>query len=330
VKVDDFIALDCTPNIEAVGVSEVVRALAAPARFPHLSGFDRMRQRVGDNIVSLAFRRYLDAQKIPYQLTESLNFTQLDWSDITFGGRRCVPFAQLICSRPLIQRVHQNPELILSEHLYLPEGAPAAGYRDVDIYLFVHLTTLVTRSRGDIEKAIVAGQPVFLVYQMPDVWAAPAQWRTLDPLVLKTDLSEDLTLDMHGQDQRRGYLSDSVELPGRQRVEVSPGFFTLGALRAASLPSGPVGLHSETVDDTLLVAPFQWGNIRLYKMRMHITGYITQADFFRHASKVSGQTARRVNPCLQQENLLSVPVAELKPPQDLFVRAANWAQMKKK
>jgi hypothetical protein len=53
------------------GVSEVKRALAYPERFPHLSGFDRMRQRVANNIVSLAFRRYLSARKIPHKLIES-------------------------------------------------------------------------------------------------------------------------------------------------------------------------------------------------------------------------------------------------------------------
>lgn len=328
MSINEFVALEHTPDITQASVSEVMRALAYPARFPHLDDFDSMRQRVGDNIVSLAFRRYLDEQKIPYQLSESLNFSQPDRFDVTFGGRRCIPFAQFICNRKIIQQVHQDPDLILSENIYLPDGA-AAAYRDVDIYLFISMTCLVTRSRDDVEKAIVAGQPSFLVYQMPEAWAAPAQWENLAPLVLKTDIAEDLVIDLHGQDQQRGYLSESIDLPGRRRVEITPEFYTIGALRAGALPSGPIGLHSKTLDDTLLVAPFQWGNIWVYVLRMYITGYITQADFFRHAEKVSGVTAGRLNPCVQRENLFSAPCAELKPPQDLFIRAANWERMKK-
>ena len=329
---DHLVALEPDNDIARVGAAEVVRALAYPARFPHLTGFDRMRQRVGDNIVSLAFRGYLDAQNIPYQVAESVNFMQLDWLDVSFGGRRCLPFSQLVCNRTMIQQVHQNPELLLSENVYLPEGAAAAAYRDIDIYLFIHLTGLVTRSRDDVEKAIVAGQPVFLVYQMPEEWSAPAHWRNMGPLVLKTDFSETLMLNLHGQDHQRSYVGHTVELPGRQRVEMerTPEIFTLGALHTTALPSGPLGLHSQQFADTQLVAPFEWGNIWIYVLRMYITGYITQADFFRHARKVNGQDAGRVNPCLQQENLFCLPVSELKPAQDLFVRAANWAQMKKK
>ena len=327
---EHLIPLAFERDVVQAGTLEVVRALAQPARYPHLDNFDRMRQRVADNMVSLAFRRYLDAEKIPYENAESVNFTQMDWFDITFGGRRCVPFAQMVCNRKLIQQVHDTPEVLLDGNVYLPEGAAMGGYRDVDIYLFIHLTGLVTRSRDDVEKAIVAGQPIYMVYQMPDVWSIPQRWERFDPLVLKTDVSETLKLELFGQDGRRGVQMVDVTLPGRQRVAVSPGLFTVGAMRANTLPSGPMGLHSQKLGDTLLVSPFQWGNIWVYALRMVLTGYITQADFFRQASRVKGQAAGQQNPCVRGENLFSLPAAALKPPQDLFVRAANWAQMKKR
>jgi hypothetical protein len=63
---------------------------------------------------------------------------------------------------------------------------------------------------------------------------------------------------------------------------------------------------------------------------MYISGYITQADFYRQANRVDGQKARGASPCLQGETLYRVLVSDLKPPQDLFVRAANWERMKRK
>jgi len=312
------------------GVAEVQRALAYPERFPHLNGFDRMRQRVANNIVSLAFRRYLSAEKIPHRLVESVNFSQADQLDISFGGRRCVPIAQLICDRELIPEVHKSPKILLEQDIYLPEGSVAPAYRDVDIYLFIHFTGLVTRSRDDVEKAIVAKQPVSLVYQMPENWSRHPRWETLDPLVLKTDLTDRLTLDLHGQDRQRSYLKKSIHLPGRERVEIEAGFYGLGVLQAATLPLGPVGLFSQAIGETLLVAPFEWGNIWIYGMQLFITGYMTQADFYRHARRIDAGTAELANPCLQDETLLGISASALKPPQDLFIRAANWEQMQNK
>ena len=165
---------------------------------------------------------------------------------------------------------------------------------------------------------------------MPEEWSLNPRWENLDPLVLKTDLTEPLSLDLHGQDRQRGYLKKSIHLPGRQRVELTPGFYWLGVLQSETLPSGPVGLFSQAVGDALLVAPFQWGNIWIYGMRLFITGYITQADFYKHARRMEAENAALINPCLQDETLLGIPTSALKPPRDLFIRAANWEQMQNK
>ncbi len=327
-QLQGFIELRTLPGLIETGVAETMRAAAQPARFPHLQDFDDLRQRVADNIVSLAFRRYLTEQNIPHQTLESMQFTQPDTLDIGFGGRRCLPIAQMICQREVISEIHRHPTQLAQGEIILPEGTTHASYRDVDIYLFIYLTALVTRSRDDIEKAIVAGEPVYLAARLPEAWSAPAKWAPLDPLAIKTDISQPLPLTLHGQDHQRAYLKQAQTLPPRQRLATNAGFYTLGAVSTPNIPTGPLGIHSKGLDDTVLVNPYQWGNLWVYALRMYLAGYTTQAEFNRQAESVELAQTTALNPCLKDGVVQRLPVSALRPAQDLFVRAANWARQK--
>ncbi len=321
-----LIRMPYTPDLTETAVREVTRALAQPARFPLLDTFDEMRQRAADNIVTLALRRYLSEQEVPYETVESVSYTEPDQYDISFGGRRCIPFAQLVCERDLIEQAHRQPEKLLEGDVYIPEGTPAAATRDVDIYLFVTLTALVARSRDESEQAHQAGQPLYLVHQMPQSWSIPNQRAAYGPLVFKTDTAEQVWLELHGQDELNGYQRMELTLTGHERVAVQTPFYSLGAVRSAGMPSGPVGIHSPALDDTVLISPFEWGNIWVYGMRLYIAGYITQADFNRHSQRVNVAQADLPNPCLRGEKVMRLPAAALKPVDDLFVRVRNWAR----
>jgi len=321
-----LIRIENTPDLAEAGVREVARALAFPTRFPHLDSFDQMRQRVADNMVSLAFRRYLVEQDIPHQTLGSANFTEPDYFDVSFGGRRCVVFAQMICQREHIQQVHQDPEQLLQGAVYLPEGGIAAAYRDVDLYLFIYLTALTTRSRDEIDQAQLAGNRLFLLHQMPDHWSIPKKWQSLGEMAFKADVSENVWIELHGQDQRQAYHLQNLVLPPRTRVAERNDFYTLGAVHTDVIPHGPVGLFSSALDETILISPYQWGNIWVYGLRLYLAGYVTQAEFNRLSQQVDGAEVSRVNPCAQAGSYMSVPAAALKPAADLFVRARNWSR----
>jgi hypothetical protein len=321
---NSVIRIDHTPDLAEAGVREVARALAFPARFPHLDSFEQMRQRVADNMVSLAFRRYLVEQGIPHQSLESASFTEPEQFDTSFGGRRCVLFAQMVCQRDLIQQVHQNPEVLLQGDVYLPEGGISAAYRDVDLYLFVYLTALITPSRDEVDQAQLAGQPLYLVHQLPASWSLPRKWQPLGEMAYKTDTSENIWLELHGQDQHQAYHLQNLVLPPRKRVAVNHSFYTLGAVHTDQTPSGPVGLFSPALNETHLISPHQWGNIWVYGLNLFLAGYTTQAEFNRLSRRVEGSQVTRVNPCGQTVSFMSMPAAGLKSAADLFVRARNW------
>lgn len=321
----DFLILGCTPEMIQTGATFMTRALTNPVHYQRAANFDRLRQGVVHQAVELAFRRHLTEADIPHQLVESASFTDADALDVSFGGRRAAVFGQLVCRRESIQEVQKAPKLLEAAMAYLPEEGRPSGYRDVDLYVFAALTGLVTRSHEEVQKALAAEQPLHLVYPTPEPWAMPEKWAPLGELPVKGDISQPLALTLHGLDRRQGYLSRTVTVPSRQRVSAGVGFYALNALHTGTLPDGPVGVHSPGLGETLLVSSYKWGNIWVYGMRMYFLGYVSQGDFYKDAKELKRSQLGPLDAC-GEEHLVGVPVSGLRPVEDLFVRAENWAQ----
>jgi hypothetical protein len=146
--------------------------------------------------------------------------------------------------------------------------------------------------------------------------------------VLKTDISSPVTLTLHGQDGRRRYRAQQVKLAGRERTKIKSGFFSIGALQINRVPKGPIGIHNPISGETLLAAPYQWGNVWVYGIRIVFAGYIRRGDFYQQAERANQAEALVSNPCLKDESLLALPVSELKPLKGLFQKAEAWAYRK--
>ena len=324
----DFIQLTCSQDLIQAGIIYVTRSLVQPGGRGVSRELEGFRLGVVDKAIELAFRRLLVDEHIPHQLVEPVSFSQPDTFDLSFGGRRCAVFGQLVSKRGDINKLHKDPGRLEKEKVYIRESARPSSLRDVDIYVFAVLTGLVTRGRQELQKAVTASQPVHLVYPMPEKWSAPAQWEYLGQLALKGDISEPLSVTLYGQDKRRGFVQETVELPSRERVQVEGDFHTLNLLHVSALPDGPLGVHSPTLGETHLASPYQWGNVWVYGIRITLVGYISQGDFNRKAEKL-GVGSRVLGIPRLEEGALAAPVAELKPMKDLFVRAENWARGRK-
>jgi len=231
--------LPCTLDLSETGVAEVVRALAHPSRQLFLKSYDEMRLRVAENIASLALQRYLAAEKIPHKMVEPLSFVETDRYDITIGGRHCIPVPQMICQPSEIEKI------------YLPAEDRGRLVRDVDIYLFMRLDVILTRSRDEIDWAKLNGKPVYLIHQMPEAWSAPENWVGLDPLALKTDTLEPVSLELHGMGEDRAHQVYTLDLDPRHKMRVESGLYTLGSVHATAVPSGPIGIHSPSFEGVI-------------------------------------------------------------------------------
>ncbi len=324
ITANDIIRLPYTPDLTEGGIAYACRSL--PHTYDRMGGspFDRLRRIVAGVAVELAFRRYLASREIPFDVKGATPFTDPDRYDVSLGGHRCDIKSFLISHRDQISTLRSDPGLVLKAPALVPLDQYAAdGHSNDDIYLFAFLTGLIAASPVDLQKATSAGQPTYLIHTMPKPWTRPQTWSPLGTLVLKSESDETIRLEIGGQDSGRDFITRSIELPPRTRVEVDGDFYSLAYIRAESRPNGRIGIHSSARKETYLIESITWSNIWLYGLEVYLTGWIAREDFRRRASMIQeGSRVFQYN--LTRTKNLAVPVSDLKPLGDLFERVRNW------
>jgi hypothetical protein len=320
----DFLHLPYTPDLTEGGIAYAIRSL--PYTYDRMGGshFDRLRRIVAGVAVELAFRRQLSERDIPYDVKGATPFTDPDRYDVSLGGHRCDIKSYLISRRDQISSLRTQPELLLKAPALVPSDQHAAdGHRDDDLYLFAFLTGLIAASQADLGKALEAGQPAYLVHAMDRAWSKPVNWQPINPLTLKSESDQTLTVEIGGQAQGREFLTRTLELPPRTRVKVEDTFFAVASIHVDNLPQARVGIHSPYMGETYLIDPFAWGNIWVYGMDIFLTGYLPYEEFGRKCSQIQpGSRVFQYNKTRTKN--LAVPVADLKPLVRLFEQVKAW------
>lgn len=320
----DLLHLPYTPDLTEGGIAYAVRSL--PYTYDRMGGspFDRLRRIVAGVAVELAFRRYLGEQDIPFDVKGATPFTDPDRYDVSLGGHRCDIKSFLITHREQISDLRRDPGIVLKAPALVPSDQHAAdGHSGDDLYLFAFLSGVIAAAQDDLKKAIAAGQPHYLIHAMPGAWGKPQAWRPLGPLALKSESDTALTVELSGQDEGRGFLTRTLELPPLTRVAVEDPFFALSSVHVRSLPEARLGIRSPTRRETHVITPIEWGNIWVYGMGVLLTGYLSRDEFRRRASFI--QPGSRVFQYNQtRAKNLAVPIADLKPLGELFEKVKEW------
>jgi len=320
----EFVHLPFTPDLTEGGITYAIRSL--PHTYDRMGGssFNRLRRIVAGVAVELAFRRHLSQSEIPFDVRGVTPFTDPDRYDVSLGGHRCDVKSFLISNRAQIATMRSHPEVLLNAPALVPlDQHTADGHRDDDLYLFAFLTGLVAASQADLRKALEAGQPFFLLHPLPKTWSRPAKWVSFAPVTLKSEAGPNLNIEIGGQAENREFLTHRVELPAGVRVQVDEAFHTLAYLHVDHQPNGRVGLHSPLVEDTHLIAPFDWGNIWVYGLEIILTGYLSHDEFQRLSSPIH-PGSRVFQYRRTRTRNLAVPVAALKPLGTLFEKVKSW------
>jgi hypothetical protein len=324
ISASDFIRLPYTPDLTEAGIAYACRSLLNTYNRMGGSSFERLRRIVGGVAVELAFRRYLSEACVPFDVKGATPFTDPDRYDVLLGGHRCDLKSFLLTRRGQIRGVLRDLKPLLEAPALVPSDQFAAqGHSDQDLYLFSFLCGLVTPSRVDLQKALQARQPSYLIYPLPREWVRPRLWQGLAPIALKSDCERALTVELGGQNPEREFISQTVELPPRRRLEVHADFHALAYLHVVEQPDGRLGLFSPLHNETHLISPHQWGNIWVYGMQIVLTGYLSRQEFRRRAHQVP-PGSRVFQYTRTRTKNLSVPVGELKPLADLFERVRHW------
>ncbi len=326
ITASDFVRIPYTSDLTEGGIAYANRSL--PHTYDRMGGspFDRLRRIVVGVAVELAFRRYLAQQNIPFDIKGATPFTDPDRYDVSLGGHRCDIKSFLISHRTQITALRVDPGLILKAPALVPlDQYSAEGHSDNDLYLFAFLTGLVAASPDDLQKAIDANQPTYLIHTLPKSWMRPRLWIPLGPLALKSELDETLQLEIGGQDSGRDFVTRTLILPPRTRMEADRNFYSLVYIHAESKPKARLGIYSPTRKELYLIDPIAWSNIWVYGMDIYLTGWISREEFRRRANLIhEGSQVFQYNQTRTKN--LAVPVSDLKPMGELFerVQSMRW------
>ncbi|MEP7358440.1 MAG: hypothetical protein ABI847_14430 [Anaerolineales bacterium] len=268
-------------TLTRAGIEYAKKSLHYTYNRMHLGAAARLREIVAGVAVELAFRRWLDSRDVPYDLLGATHFTERDRYDLRLGGRRCDVKSFLISGREEISGLRRDPSWLYEAQALVPEDQfQSAQMGEDDIYLFGFLAGLETRSRADLERALAAEQPVYLLYTLgqPD-WRGTTKWRSLSRLLFKADTRAAVELEAGGQDAFRGAQAETLRLAPRARMATRAEYYSLLYLHAARLPEGTVGVRSPTLKETVLVAPSDWVNIWIYGIEIFLAGWLPKAEF---------------------------------------------------
>jgi hypothetical protein len=321
----NLIRLPYTPDLTEGGIAYACRSLAYTYNRMGGSPVDRLRRIVGGVAVELAFRRHLGEQEVPFDVLGATPFTDPDHYDVSLGGHRCDLKSYLITRRRQISLIRKDPSLLMDAPALIPvDQFTAEGHSSQDIYLFAFLLALTTPSMADIQKALAAGQPAYLIHPLPEEWARPRQWQLLEKLALKSECEQAIPVEIGGMDSERNFVTVNLELPPRQRTPIPKEIYSVAYIHASQLPEARLGIHSPLRGAAYIVQPHEWGNIWVYGMEIWLAGWLTYEEYRRKASVLPVGSHTFQYSQTRTKNL-AVSIKELKPLEALFERIRQWA-----
>ncbi len=324
----DLLHLPYTPDLSEGGIAYACRSLAYTYDRMGGSPVDRMRRIAAGVAVELAFRRYLGEQEVPFDVLGATPFTDPDHYDVSLGGHRCDLKSFHISRRPQIAQLRQDPALVLQAPALVPlDQFAAEGHKPDDLYLFAFLLGVVAASQEDVDRALAAGQPAYLIHPLPDDWARPSGWVPFEKLALKSECDRPITVELGGQDGERRFVTRTLDLPPHTRLSVPGEWYSLAYVHVATRPEVRIGLHSPLRGDPYIIQPLDWGNIWVYGMDIFLAGWISREEFRRKAYVLNAGMPTFQYFRTRTKNL-AVSVSELEPLAPLLEKVRVWETQK--
>lgn len=309
----DLLHIPYTPDLTEAGITYTCRSLQAGSGLISASPFNHLRRVVSSVVVELSFRRYLVEHKIPFNALAAEPFTDPDHYDVTLGGHRCEIITYLICRRPQIAQLREDPGTIFQAPALIPQDDFAReGHRSDDLYLFAFLLGLTAAGQVDVAQALATGQPTYLVHLLPDPWARPIGWAPIEGITLKSECDVPIVVEIGGQDAERNFITCNVALQPHSGTPVQETFYSLHYIHTKDKPSARVEMQSPRWVDTHVIQPLDWGNIWVYGMNIILAGWLTHEEIRKKGTvlnpgMVTFQFART------RVKNLTVPLIELHP-----------------
>jgi hypothetical protein len=321
ISASDFIQIDYTPDMTLAGINYALQSL--PYTYDRMGGdrIKRLQRIVAGKGVELGFQRYLNNCKIRHDMLGATPFTDPDHYDIAIGERHCDIKSYILTQKDRIRLIRREPDQLLDAQALVPCDQITSNHlHDEDIYIFAFLTALMTPNQDMLIKAVDAGQPFHLIHAFPKAWARSKKWSSLGRLVIKSNTSTPIKIELGGQDEENKIQIEQIILHPQKRVKSKSTFFALNYLHTHNMPDGTIGVHSSKLDTTYLVDPMAWGNIWVYGMDIVFSGYITRGEFRQKAQRLpAGSHTFQYN--RTRTDNFSLPFRQLHPINELISKA---------
>jgi hypothetical protein len=289
----------------------------------------RLRKIVAGVAVELAFRRWLEAEGLPYDLLGATAFTEKDRYDLCLGGRRCDVKSFLVSDKARIRALRRDPAWLLEAMALVPEDQFNSSTLDEnDLYLFGFLAGLETRHSQDLAQAVRAGQPVYLLHTPDDeAWLGQPAWRPLGQLTFSNLGSHGLGVEAGGQDAARAAVVERFRLGPHGQAETAENFYSLLYVRVPHLPADLLEVHSPALNATRRITPLDWSNIWVYGLEVFVAGWLPKAEFRVLSHALPAGAAVKQYRRTQVDNR-AVPVSALRPAAELaqLIRNSDWGK----
>lgn len=324
LSLSDLIHLPFTPDLTEGGIAYACRSVVFTGDRMEDAPLEQLRHVVADIAIELAFRRYLGAQAVPFEILSNTPFTHPERYDISLGRHRCIIKSFLISRRHQISQLRRDPVSLLQTAALIPiDQFAAEGHKPDDLYLFAFLLGVVAAAQADVGKAIAAHQPLFLIHLLPQNWAMPVNWIPFENLAMKSECGTPVTVDVGGQDAGRNFITTTLELLPGQRKFVENAFHSLAYIRARRRPEARIGIHSPLHGEPYLIPAHAWSNLWVYGMDIILTGWLTHEEYRRKAKVVDPGARTLLMDQTRLKNLF-VPIGELNPLGRLLEKVRRW------
>jgi hypothetical protein len=325
----DFVHLPFSPDLSEAGAAYACQSLAEGHERVGGSPVASLQNSASTVAAELAFRRYLTGQAVPYSVIGSTPFTHPNQYNVALGGHRCIIKNFLVTHHNQLTRIRREPGTLLRSPVAFPSDLFASEEASPDdLYVFSFLLGTTAIAKVDLEKAMTAHQPVFLIHRLPGTWARPGAWLPLDDLALKSECATALTIELGGLDSGHNFTTTTFELPPKKLVRVDKCFHSLGYVRCLSRASARVGLQSARHGVPYIIPAYAWNNLLVYGMDIILAGWLPHTEFGRKASRFNAEMYINQFDRTHTKNLL-VPVVELNPLSILLKSVRDWETEKK-
>lgn len=302
----DLIHLSYTPDLTRAGIRYALRSL--PYTYDRMggAGIQRLRRIVSGIAVEQAFRRYLEAQHLPFHTLGATPYTDPDRYDLSLAGRRCDLKSFQLFNHRQVQAAHHRPDYLLKAAALVPvDQAETRTGHEKNLYVFAFMTAQATDSQVD------------LIHLLPAHWARPPEQGTIGRPVFKYEGPGTPELEAGGQDDSGEFKTLHLALPAGRRIETQVDYRSLNYLRTTALPSGRLGVHSPALKETHVAAPEAWHNIWVDGLRVILAGWLHREEFLSRAHRLPAGS-RVLQYARTRTDNLAVSVAELRPLTQLF------------